>query len=314
MNNCDCKKEIEINKGRNGTVFRVTKGSKIYALKKQKIPEDIALELNLKFKNKITISDTTNNYLREIYFNKFINKKSKKHFAVLYKYKIEENDFQHVLDDAYAKIKASKKEKNDNKNKSKYTLTYFYDLKDGDLDSIFKTLNRNQFISMLIQILYALYLMHIHDFFHTDIHTKNICYKKTDLTHIKIFNYKIPTYGYIYSLVDFTGVTSINFNYNDDLQLVSMYSQNNSFNDNLRLLVMVLIDEDNFINFMHTNIKSRLNNLKKYYNILLNKKIYDEDIEYFNKKIINFEEIKYYIENINNEKKLIAYFYDKLNL
>ena len=312
MNNCDCKKEIEINKGRNGTVFRVTKGSKIYALKKQKIPEDIALELNLKFKNKITISDTTNNYLREIYFNKFINKKSKKHFAVLYKYKIEESDFQHVLNDSYLNIKPDRKEKNDNNNKSKYTLTYLYDIKDGDLDSIFKILNRNQFISMLIQILYALYLMHINDFFHNDISLKNICYKKTELPYIKIFNFKIPTYGYIYSLIDFTSVTSINFKY-DDSKLLSMYLTNNSLNDNISLIVF-LLNNDNFVDFLNKSIKNRINDFKKYNNILLNKKIYDEDIEYFNKKIINFEEIKYYIRNIYNEKKLISYFYNKLNL
>ena len=45
--------------------------------------------------------------------------------------------------------------KNNELNVSNYCLDYIYDLKDGDIRLIFDKLSNNQFISMIIQILYA---------------------------------------------------------------------------------------------------------------------------------------------------------------
>jgi serine/threonine protein kinase len=158
-------------------------------------------------------------------------------------------------------------QKHEELNSSKYCLTYLYDLKDGDFESIFTNLNRNEYLSMIIQILYALYLMHSNYFFHNDINSKNICYKKTDLTHIKIFNYKVPTYGYIFSLIDFTTVSSTKFN-QDAKAKFKIMSNNLVFNDNSVLLFLIL----NKIIINQVEISSVLILSEILHDITLNKK------------------------------------------
>ena len=305
------KSEIEINKGALGTVYKVTKGSKTYALKKNKISEEVALELKLKFKNEILLEDTNNQYTKEIYFNKFINKKSKQHFAVLYKYKIEECDFNHQLDETYKKIITGVDKWHLDLQSSKYCLTKLYDLKDGDLDSIFRSLQKKHFFSMIIQILYALYIMHVNYFYHNDISKKNICYKKTNLEYIKIFNYKVPTYGYIFSLIDFEMVSSSKF-ITDFWKLYVHNFKNSSFFDNIRLLYCI-IDNIEFVSGL--NDKDKIFKIQnKLQDIVINKKLSLEDLKILENPVLDIEEIKYYIKNINNEKKLIKYLYNKLNL
>jgi hypothetical protein len=70
--------------------------------------------------------------------------------------------------------------------------------------------------SFIIQIVYALNLMHTNGFFHRDIHGKNICYKKTSIKTINIFNMKIPTFGYLFSIIDYKSVISNKFNLSED--------------------------------------------------------------------------------------------------
>jgi tRNA A-37 threonylcarbamoyl transferase component Bud32 len=89
--------------------------------------------------------------------------------------------------------------------KSKYCIEIITDLKEGSLVTIYESLSKNQIISMIIQLTYAIYLMHQKKIWHGDIHPGNICYNKTDKKFIKVFNENVPTYGYIFSLIDYGG-------------------------------------------------------------------------------------------------------------
>ena len=56
---------------------------------------------------------------------------------------------------------------------------------------------------LIIQILYIIYLLDREGYQHNDLHQKNIGLKKTTRPYIKIFNKKVPTYGYLVQAIDF---------------------------------------------------------------------------------------------------------------
>jgi tRNA A-37 threonylcarbamoyl transferase component Bud32 len=123
--------------------------------------------------------------------------KYKYFFTYLYDFKIIDN-----CKHKQKKLKLNLLEKFQNKlNKyddSGYCVELLYDLKDGNLEEIINKLNKKQIYSMMIQLIYALHLMHKHNYYHNDIHTRNITYIKTTKKYLSINNKKIPTYGYIY--------------------------------------------------------------------------------------------------------------------
>jgi serine/threonine protein kinase len=192
----------KIGNGSNGTVFKLEKGSKIYALKRQKISEEQASKYKELFKNKLLIENIIDSNLKDIFFNKFINKINKIHFAILKKYNIVKcKNFEMDMTE-FTKNDPKQLNKYNKLKDSKYCLDLIYDYKDGNLYQIFNKLNKNQFISMLIQILYALYLMHLNDFYHKDLRRENICFVKTNLLYIKIFNKKKNSYTWIYIFIN----------------------------------------------------------------------------------------------------------------
>jgi hypothetical protein len=79
-----------------------------------------------------------------------------------------------------------------------------YTRMDTILNKILNKLSRLQLYSMLIQVSYAMRLLHTHDYIHGDLHIANVGVMKTGLnTKIKLGKNKIPTYGYQYKLIDF---------------------------------------------------------------------------------------------------------------
>jgi len=96
----------------------------------------------------------------------------------------------------------------DNKqlNRSKICLNLLVDLKDGVLQDL--NLSKQENNSLLIQILYIIYLLRKSNWIHHDVHPGNIGYKIVDINtklKLRINNktYIIPSYGYIFSLIDY---------------------------------------------------------------------------------------------------------------
>lgn len=100
--------------------------------------------------------------------------------------------------------------------KSKIIFYIVYDLKDGTLYELRekKLLSTEQICSALAQLYQTLLFLHENGYRHGDIYAKNIAYEKTNLKHIKVGNLKIPTYGYIWSFIDYG---SINKDAGDDI-------------------------------------------------------------------------------------------------
>jgi hypothetical protein len=173
------------------------------------------------------------------------------------------------------------------------------DLKDGNLLEILYKLNQNEVYSMIIQILYAAYLMTKNKFYHLDIYLENIMYKYTKTKYIKIFNYDIPTFGYIWSIIDYGTVLNVNYKLSSDEYNKLLFFNLKSLH-NITFLTRALLHTSKSYEFL---VKILLGiNIKKYLNYH----------EIFHERRLSYDDIKYFILNADNTRKLIKYFYKKI--
>lgn len=181
--------------GMFGTTFLV---SKEFALKRQKIRQ----------------SDMTPNMMssvwREIKFYGWINNlhpDDQHFFTKLYDYKIYrkcnfKNKIKFKITDPELKKLVN------NLNKNEFCLDYLLQLKSGvifDLVSNNK-LKIKQKYSLIVQMLYTLYILSEAQFYHGDIHLNNIAFSSAP-NHITLFldnkTVTIPSHGYYFSLIDY---------------------------------------------------------------------------------------------------------------
>jgi serine/threonine protein kinase len=277
----------KIGNGLYGTTFEVEYNDVKYALKKQKILEkDIEKNLNLSI-------------WREIEFYKWINnlnETDKKYFMKLYDWNFEENcELEQERSFSNKLLK--------DLDKSNYCLNLIVDLKDGTLDKL--NLKEDESKSLLIQILYAIYLLRKSGWIHGDIHPGNIGYKKIDydtMLKAKINNktYKFKSYGYQFSLIDYGGC--INKKFMKSKKEKKKYSELYLMNFDLWCFI-----EDYALNNYKNGIILRENkiNTKKFHKDLLeyvykNNRLLYEKIKFImkdSKKLFNkFEKKIYFIE------------------
>jgi serine/threonine protein kinase len=95
----------------------------------------------------------------------------------------------------------------DNK-KTFYCQELIISKKDIIHDKIWTLLSSNQILSIFSQIVYALLIMHKNGFYHFDSKIDNIALTKTNMDYVYLGNVKIPTYGYVASLIDYGNVVS----------------------------------------------------------------------------------------------------------
>lgn len=214
----------EYGKGGYGQTYIVTIGNKKkeYILKKQKILQDV-------YDNHNDLSLSLN---REIYFLNWIEKlkpSNRKFFMRLISYRRYECDFKFVGIHGTIGIE----------NDSKYCQDMILTKKEGTIDKIIGTLNKQEIISIFCQILYVLYLIHKNDFYHCDTKTDNVCYVNTNNKYVKIGKFgKIYSYGKIVSLIDYGSVISNKFDLKDDYD---RYEKSKTYNVDLWLVVEFLL-------------------------------------------------------------------------
>lgn len=175
----DIKIIKELGKGLYGTIYKVKKNDKYYALKRQKI-----LKSFIKRGTKYSL-------WREISFYSWISKQKNKNFFMrLYDYKF------------YSNCNLPNITKKNKLNKSKHCLDLLLDLKDGSLKIIIDKLSYKQKISLIIQILYIIRLIRRAGYTHNDLHIGNIGFIKVNRDY-KIKNLNIKSYGYQFSIIDY---------------------------------------------------------------------------------------------------------------
>lgn len=222
---------------------------------------------------------------------------------------------------------------------SPYCARMVYDLIDGNLYELDGKLSVPQIYSMIIQLTYTIQLLHSANYIHSDIHNRNIGWVKTSkTTKIKLGKLNIPTYGYIFKLIDY-GMVSNGSNKMTKKEKVEFA---NNFENELVLLVHFMVDSaiydyvnENKIN-MDFNADYEKFKKTRYYNLIrkysTNKYIqmFLFDIlfpsqyqsiafgEYYTQTIprklfIPFEDIEYFILNYKTPNLIIKYFNNKLS-
>lgn len=191
----------ELAYGVNGTVYLIkdTKTKRKYVMKIQHITkEDVKESKSSKVWHEIDFAK----YARK-YPNQFIQ-------LVYYKF-IDNCKHKQKVPDNFKFFDPKLKKIHNELQKSPYCVIFIYNLLDGTLSHLMKSLpdkinNKTLKIlySLMIQITYICYLLKKGGYVHTDLHFGNIMYNKVPKnSKISIFGYKIPTYGYLLSAIDY---------------------------------------------------------------------------------------------------------------
>lgn len=320
----------KLGEGAYGIVYQVNYNDIIYALKIQKIKET---DLKENYRSHIW---------REIEFSNF-TKRYDNHFMKLIEYKFikskkELPNYKKINDKEKSELKKFIKESN--------CIIFIYELKDGDLKFLLPKLSSKQIFSLFIQFSYISYLLSQEGYRHGDIHYQNIMYIKVDENKmIKIFDKDIPTFGYIFSLIDYGLIinkkydlnkyekTKFKYNINDlDIFMnglkhkpITKYIIKNNINTNIDDVISNIeqTSEYNYVvkylfnNYSITNENIIINmmlalNEKKTLKLLNVNKQYHKIDKYniFNK--IEKNDFLFIWKNIGNPRNIIDYFSNKI--
>lgn len=319
----------ELGYGMFSTVYLIviSKSNKKYALKIQHI-EKKDLEPNVK-----------SPIWREINFSIGFANKYPDQFVKLYEYNLirdcklkqrypfDIKTFSVQLQKMFIKLSSSP-----------YCIRKIYDLVEGDLYQLDGLLSTKQIYSMIIQLTWAIKLLHSNNYIHGDIHNRNIGWIKTAKTHkIKILNLQIPTLGYHFKLIDYGMVT----NKYDIKNKKEMKEFELNLENELVLLVHTMVDSKIFDFINENNIEldfnrdynefkktvffkpiNKYSNLKaiqmfmfdilfpdQYQKIIFGSK-YSQTIP--RKLYVPWDDIVYLITNYKEPYKIIKYFNGKL--
>jgi serine/threonine protein kinase len=193
MDNVVIKREI--GRGMQGTTYEVEFNNEKYALKRQKV-------------FKYDIQNKQSLLWIELYFYKWIDDlddNDKLFFMKLHNFKFYRCDPNSIRTPFVRRIRNVKLRA------SPYCFDMLLDLKKGNIVQLLydNKLSDNERYSMIIQCLYSVYLMHKSFWTHNDIKSTNIAYDTTEYKSISIKldkSYMIPTFGKIYSLIDYGSV------------------------------------------------------------------------------------------------------------
>jgi serine/threonine protein kinase len=311
----------ELGHGVYGTVYLVEYKNKKYALKIEKVLES-------------DIPDKNSKIFKQIEFSQKISNKYPNQFINLYAHDINYNCnlVQQLVSGQQLSSDYIKK-----RNKSTICTRYLFSLIDGSVDTIIDSLNCKQIYSLLCQTMFAIHLLEKHGYVHGDIHMGNIGYIKTKKVYINILGFRIPTFGYLYKLIDYGSI----MNKNDKNDKKQMQQFNYYFKREMFLLASeILIDYGDFWRHVAKyNIKiNRFKDFKVFMkskeNKILKEYIKDNDIRFsvytvlfpekFQKQMFNIKTIirptihcdqfdyLYIAMNGNNIKKIIKYVLTKI--
>ena len=204
----------ELGHGMIGTVYKIstkTNSKLFYALKIEHVEKkDFEIFKSTKStKSTKTTKTTKSKVWREINFYLKFGYKYPEQFVQLCEYDFISN-CSHIQTYSYEPETFDKKIQIRLKKlaSSPYCIRKVYELVSGDLDQIIHTLTHKQIYSMIVQIGYTIKILHSHGYTHSDIHSKNIGWIKTNKKIITIKmsgknNIDVKTFGYIFKLMDF---------------------------------------------------------------------------------------------------------------
>jgi serine/threonine protein kinase len=243
----------EIGKGMLGTVYLAldNKNNK-YAIKKEQI---LKKEINKSYKSYKSL------IWREIEFAETMNKLYPKQFMTLYDYKID-TDCKHTqnFDGFDFELKDLPKAQQTFYKmlwKSKICSIKLYSYVNTTLHGVlnsWKKFDNKIFYDLFIQIIYVVYLMNKHGYFHNDFHPKNIGIVHTKDKYIDILGHKILTHGMNVQAIDYGLVLHKKYKLKG-WEKIKLENDNDLFT----ILNLLVFDHSNF----EYEYKNNLKNIKE---------------------------------------------------
>jgi serine/threonine protein kinase len=196
----------ELGKGMMGTVYliRDKKTNKEFAFKIQHILEK---ELKKNLESKVW---------REFEFMTNLGSKYPDHFPGIIdyqiilncKYKQQYNREMYGFDKAY-------KDNYQKYSKSPYCMAKIMPIVGQPLVPLLYELKSQERLSIIIQSMYAVYLMRRNHYLHNDLHSRNITIEKTSKKYLNILDFKIPTNGYLVKIIDYDKLLHFKYTLSD---------------------------------------------------------------------------------------------------
>jgi serine/threonine protein kinase len=182
----------KLGNGMFGMVYLVKKGNKQYAMKISHI-----LEGDLK-------KSPYNPIWREIKFATTFCNKYPQFFLPMIEYDFIDNcKFKQKYTMSLDVMDKKDREFFEKIANSPYCSRFIYPLIDGTLREFVPKLSHKQLYSILLQLTYAIQILHKSGYVHADIHHANIGLVKTDVKNVKIGSISFPTNGYFCKLIDY---------------------------------------------------------------------------------------------------------------
>jgi serine/threonine protein kinase len=165
---------------------------------------------------------------REIEFSKFTSAHPNR-FMKLVSYKFIDNcTYVHEANIVF-KMTSEEQENYDKVQSSKMCVQLIYELKDGTLKTIFTDLTSDQKYSLIIQLAYICKIMSDAGYRQNDITPRNIMFNKVPIDQtIDILGYNVPTYGYVYCLIDYGEIMNVKFGFSNEQE---KYDYENTVSD-----------------------------------------------------------------------------------
>lgn len=162
-----------------------------------------ALKQRLVRRRDASMSNTkTSSVLRELEFYKRVANRFPGAFSRLY-------DWELVEATPELKEQISVSDDYDAKERGEYThvFTTLTDKKEGILKSIYRELNKAQWLSMFAQVCHAIAILEERGFSHDDIWEANVAFNRIPWAReVPIFRGSVPSLGYIWSIIDYGNV------------------------------------------------------------------------------------------------------------
>lgn len=267
-----------LGKGAYGIVFLVSKDGVEYALKFQK-----TLEKHIKYNSR-------SKQWREIIFSDFFKKKTPL-LLTMYDYgfceKKNYNEIKYTIEDNWS---YEHKKLFEELNESNFFSYIIYELRTDSLQNIEKYLTIEQKYTLILQLTVLIQLLNQHGFYHNDIHLHNIMFERTNEPSITVNNTKIPTLGFVFTLIDYGENTHIEY---------ELTPQERSY------MTTILSNENTEV----TSIIRLLLRIDQLYSLMQKNNMTIPYLSDFGKEIQKCGEYSTIIETINPKDSEMVYYY-----
>lgn len=201
-------KVATLGEGSQGTVWSARiKGSTSRKRGKGAAAAPYALKQRLIKRGDAMMRDTkSSSALREIEFYRKVANRNPTVFSQLFDWEITEAT-QEVKDSFNTEVGGTTRAGRTSLKQYTHLLTTLSARKEGVLRSVYRSLNKAQWLSMLAQVCHGIGLIHDRGFSHGDVWEANVAFVRVPWSRdVPIYRSSVPSMGYVWSIIDYGSV------------------------------------------------------------------------------------------------------------